>query len=887
MTPALQNSVFVIDASAFVFRAYYALAPLSSKGRPSHAVSGFASMVLKILREKKPKACVVVFDSKKPSFRKEIFSDYKANRTEPPPDISGQIKAVHEMCDKAGLPCLQREGIEADDLIASLVKKFRSKHRMAIVSSDKDLAQLVGDNVVIYDSFKEKVLGPTEVKEKFGVFPDRIRDYLSLTGDSSDNIPGLPGVGPKTALQILEAGGSLDSVLKDTSVLPDKLKKKVDENRDVLELSRRLVTLKDDEETLDHLEDMKIPFPPSFSDFLTDWDLQRVIQQFGDLLNEAASSKGFQEAVSSNLQCASSDKDLAYIERAIKKAGKAVIDFETDSFDRHASRAVGFSVAWDETEAWYVPLKHPGANVSGTRLLEALISDQNVRWICHNWKFDSEVMIREGLNPPEQADDTMLEAYLLHSDRRSFSLDNLAQDLLSQKKGDLKSLLGKSENFCDIPLADAARYAAQDAHLTYSLHSLFSKELKENSSLSWLYQKVEMPLARLLGKMERTGIKVDPSTLKKMSAQLHSQLKDVEIKIYDIAGGEFNINSPKQLQTVLFEKLKLKPTKKTKTGFSTDESVLAELAVEHPLPAHLLEYRGLSKLLSTYVDVLPDLVANDGRIHTQYHQAGTATGRLSSSDPNLQNIPIRTDEGRKIRSAFVPEDGFSFMSADYSQVELRLFAHMSEDESMIKAFRAGRDIHAETAKIIFGSSDKEFRSRAKAINFGIIYGISAFGLSQQLKISRKEAAEFIESYFSKFPKIKTFMESLIENARKAKCTESLMGRRRPLPDIDSKNPTLRMFAERVAVNAPVQGTAADIMKSAMVRVDRELQAHKCESRILLQVHDELVLEVKKGEEEEVKRLVVEQMESLKETPLKELSVPLVVDSSFGKSWADL
>jgi DNA polymerase-1 len=481
----------------------------------------------------------------------------------------------------------------------------------------------------------------------------------------------------------------------------------------------------------------------------------------------------------------------------------------------------------------------------------------------------------------------MLEGYLLHSDRRSFSLDNLSQEFLGERKGDLDSLLKDSEDFSTVSIEEAKDYAARDAHLTYLLHEKFLPEIEKNEKLSWLYHKVEAPLAEVLGSMESLGIKVSRDQLSSLSQELHKKLSVVEGEIYSLAGEQFNINSPKQLQTILFEKLKLPATKKTKTGYSTDESVLQDLAADHPLPEKLLQFRSLNKLLSTYVDVLPELVGSDGRIHTQYHQTGTATGRLSSSEPNLQNIPARTEEGMRIREAFIPEKGYLLMSADYSQVELRLFAHCSGDEAMIEAFCRGRDIHAETAKIIFGSDEKEFRSRAKAINFGIIYGISAFGLSQQLKISRSEAASFIESYFTQFPRLKSYMDDSVKRARDLGYTETLFGRKRPLPDIHSKNPSLRQFAERIAVNAPVQGTAADIMKAAMVRIFQRLRNEGLKSRMLLQVHDELVVEVLESERERVQKMIVSEMEDLSKTPLNRLSVPLVVDSGFGQNWAKI
>jgi DNA polymerase-1 len=582
-------------------------------------------------------------------------------------------------------------------------------------------------------------------------------------------------------------------------------------------------------------------------------------------------------------------EDLNDLRKQIKKAGSFVFDTETSSFDRMKAKLVGISLAVNEKQAWYLPVRHETNAARKTEVLQFLkeiFEDASLTKIAHNLKYDIEILNREGIQVAGVLDDTMIEAHLLHADRRSFSLDNLARDFLGQEKGDLKKLLGESEDFSTIPLSDAVGYAAQDAHLTFELHQKFHTPLKEQPQVRWLYREVEIPLAQVLSKMESRGVLVDGKQLEKLSVELHKKITKLQTKIYEIAKCEFNIASPKQLQDILFNKLGLTPGKKTKTGFSTDESVLQDLAEEHELPKLILEVRGLSKLTSTYVDVLPTLISDvDGRLHTHYHQTGTATGRLSSSDPNLQNIPVRTEEGMRIREAFRAAKGFQLLSADYSQVELRLFAHMSEDANMIAAFQRGRDIHSETAKIIFGSDEKEFRSRAKAINFGIIYGISAFGLAKQLGISRSESAQFIDAYFEKFPKIKTFMESLLEIAKKNAYTETLFGRRRPIPDIHSKNAVLRQFAERIATNAPVQGTAADIMKAAMVRIEKRLEGMK--SRMLLQVHDELVFEVADSEIEKVSKLVTEEMMDLSQTPIKKLDVPLIVDSAIGPSWASI
>lgn len=907
-----QKAIYLIDASAFVFRAYYALAPLSSKGRPSHAVAGFASMLLKVLREKKPLSCIVVFDSKKPSFRKEIYSDYKANRAEAPPDISDQIAAVMEMCKKADFPILQEEGMEADDWIASFVATYKKKYPIVVVSTDKDLTQFVTDDVVLLDSFKGKFMGPKEVEEKWGVRPDQMGDYLSLVGDSSDNVPGLEGVGPKTAALWLKEYGSLDAIVKKVNSLPEKIKKKVEPNLDQIALSRKLIALKEDLKIpFSKVPEIQLPFPKTFRDFLADWDCSRTLSQFAEelgvgnslSLSSPSSAKSSSDSTSSgdsqtasapktsnaNLKTIASISELEKLIKDIKKAGSFTFDTETSDFDRQKARIVGLSFAYNAEQAFYLPLRHIDFKMDeekALKILKEIFEDESISKIAHHLKYDLQMLWKEDMDVLGPTFDTMIEGHLLHSDRRSFSLENLSREFLQQEKGDLDHLLSGKTNFAEVPTEQATQYAAQDAHLTFQLHQLFFSELKTHSEIKWLFEEVEMPLVRVLAQMESKGIGLDVESLAKLSRSLHAKIKKIVEKVYTLAGEEFNLASPKQLQTILFTKLGLTPTKKTKTGFSTDESVLQDLAEEHELPKLLLEHRSLAKLTSTYVDVLPTLVdEKEHRLHTHYHQTGTATGRLSSSDPNLQNIPIRTEEGLKIREAFIPAKGFQLFSADYSQVELRLFAHMSEDENLIQAFQNNRDIHSETAKIIFGSDDKEFRARAKAINFGIIYGISAFGLAKQLSISRTESAQFIEAYFTKFPRLKIFMDELIERARKSGFTQTLFGRRRLLPDIHSKNPTLRQFAERIAINAPVQGTAADIMKSAMNRISANLKNKK--SALLLQVHDELVFESYPDESKFLEKMVVDEMMDLSQTPIKKLDVPLIVDFGFGPNWAQI
>lgn len=886
------KKVYLIDASAFVFRAYYALAPLSSKGRPSHAVQGFASMLLKLLREKKPKSCVIVFDSKKPSFRKEIFPEYKANREVPPPDLSDQIKAVMEMCKVAGFPILQEEGYEADDWIASFVCNAFPKEEVVIISSDKDLTQLVDQRVQMYDNFRDRLIGAKEVEEKWGVSPKMMRDLLVLVGDSSDNVPGVPGIGPKTASKLLNEFESIDRIYESLGKLPAKQQEKFKENEKLVELSKKLIDLKSDLEIpFKQLPDLPKKFPASFKKFLDDWELHRVVEQFKDVLDDSSSSSATVSIQDPNLRLISSSQELKELKLRIETKKRVSFDVESNSFNRDEARLVGASFCLDENESFYVPFRHSGQKVEESEVfsfLKAILQSEEIKKSAHNAKYDLQILSHEGIELRGLEDDTMILAYILHAARRSFSLDNLSKDFLGVGKDDLKELMGGSEDFSELELSKAVHYAAKDSWLCFKLLEIFKEQLKEFSQMEWLYRKLEIPCLQILARMETRGVLLNSSYLETLSSEMHERLSQIEKEIYRAAGSEFNIASPKQLSKILFEDLGLTPVKKTKTGYSTNEAVLLELEDEHEVPRLIVEFRKLSKLTSTYIDPLPAMISKvDGRLHTHYHQTGTVTGRLSSSDPNLQNIPTRSEEGRKIREAFIPGEGFVYFSADYSQIELRLMAHLSGDLKMIEAFKEGRDIHSETAKVIFGSDEKEFRSRAKAINFGVIYGISAFGLSQQLKISRADAKKFIDSYFEQFPRVHDYMEESIERARSNRYTETLFGRRRPLEDIHSKNPMLRQNAERIAINAPLQGTAADLMKWAMIRVDEELKQAQMKSQILLQVHDELILEVPVGEKDSIESLVQEAMLDFRGTPASNLAVPLALDSGFGANWAEL
>ncbi|MBU0479520.1 MAG: DNA polymerase I [Proteobacteria bacterium] len=895
----MTEKVYLIDGSAYIYRAYHAVAPLTnSSGLPTHAVYGFVNILLRVIREKSAKYLAVAFDMKGPTFRHEMYGEYKANRPPMPEDLACQIPYVRDIVGAYNITCLERAGFEADDLIASAARALEKKGlEVVVVSGDKDLLQLVSERITVWEPMQDRVMGPQEVAAKYGIPVAGLLDYFSLVGDSSDNIPGVPGVGPKTAATLIGEYGTLESLYeKIAEVDKKKLAEKLAANREEAFLSRDLIRLKEDLEIPDRAEGYLIPEPDN------------------DKLRELFTFLGFTRLLKSQVENPNLDPkgyrlvgDAGELKKICKKLGAAqalVVDTETTSLDTLTAELVGISLCADEKEAFYVPTGHrreDGSRCPGQLTIEEalgilrpLLEDLRLPKICHNLKFDYGVLATHGVTMKGPLYDTMIASYLLDPSRRSHKLDDLCGEILQVRMtpfsevvgGDKKGSKKKDEaNFALVDIAVARDYSCEDVHGTYLLWEHFRPQL-EALDLWDLFAEVEMALVPILSGMERTGILVSQQELETLTGEFGATLADMEREIYRLAGEEFNINSPKQLGEILFEKLNLPHDRKTKTGYSTDANVLEKLANYHDLPAAVINYRNLAKLKSTYADRLLELVhPKTGRVHTSFNQTVTTTGRLSSSDPNLQNIPIRTPEGQRIRQTFIPEKGDLLLGADYSQIELRVLAHYSGDHALADAFLSGRDIHAETAAEVFRVSPAfitpQMRRVAKTINFGIVYGISAFGLSSQLHISRKEAATFIERYFAHYAGVKKYMEEIVERARQDGYVETLLKRRRPLPDIGSANKNTREFAERTAINTPIQGTAADIIKLATIAVDRRLKAENLPARLLLQIHDELVFEVAENKVEKVSALVKEEMESV-----MKLAVPLVVNVACGKNLAE-
>ncbi|MFC2074894.1 DNA polymerase I [Bdellovibrionota bacterium] len=896
------KKLFLVDGSAYFFRAYYALPPMStSKGLPSSAIYGFANMLLKLIKDHSPEYLAMVFDSKEPTFREEIFSDYKANRGEMPDELSEQIPYIKKVVDAFQVSTVEKAGFEADDLIAALVDQLKEKDlEIVIVSSDKDLMQLVDPSVIMYDPMpkKEKYYDVKAVEEKWGVPPEKVADILALMGDSSDNIPGVPGVGPKTATKLINEHGSLKGLLSNLSkIKKESLRKKLTENVEQAELSYKLVTLETDVGENFKLTDFNYPGV----------DNDQVVELFRELefsrllkgLDIKRSEEKAKESVVQHKDYVSimDEKTLDQWISNLERAGRFAVDTETDALDPLEAKLVGISFAFEDKkgiQAAYLPLRHDSSVVPNQldlkktlEKLKPLLESEKTKKICQHLKYDYLIFKNEGITLKGLEDDTMLISYCLNPSSQH-GLDSMALRYLDHQNISYEEVAGKGKSqvtFDKVPLDKATPYAAEDAEVTLRLSQILSEELSENAKLEELYRNIELPLAALLAEMEECGFKVDVPFLTGLQKEFEDNLSSIEKKIYREAGEEFNINSNKQLQTILFDKLGLPFVKRTKSGFSTDSEVLNILAQQHALAELLLQYRELSKLKSTYIDSLIELADENSRVHTSYNQVVTATGRLSSSSPNLQNIPIRTEMGIRLREAFITEPGWSLISADYSQVELRILAHLSHDKELIKAFQEGVDIHTSTAAQVFGVTPLEvnadMRRLAKAINFGIIYGISPFGLSKQLEISQTKAKEYIDSYFALYKGVKKFLEQTIEEAKENGFVTTLMGRLRYLPDLYSKNPAIRGFAERTAMNSPMQGTAADLIKLAMLRTDEKIKSKKLKARLILQVHDELILEAPKEELEQVVEITKDSMEKV-----MPLSVPLEVSISVGKNWRE-
>lgn len=898
-----KKRLFLIDGSALAYRSYFAFIrnPLiNSKGENTSAVFGFTNSIMKILKDENPDYVAVVFDTKAPTFRHEIFKDYKSTRAKMPPEMADQLPRIREVSEGMNLPILEVEGFEADDLMGTLAKRAKTKElEVVLVTGDKDFLQLVDEDVKILNPKRggeePELLDKKGVEEKFGVPPEKVVEVLALMGDVSDNIPGIPGIGEKTAVELIKEFGDMEQTLAHADQVKRKnVQKGLKEHPDLARLSKRLATI-----------DTNVPF---------ELDLQKLkresfnLPKLKELFKELEFTKLLQDVSSLETEekldykIIKSEKELEELIADLEKIGEFAIDTETTSINPIDAELVGISISYKEKEAFYIPVGHsdhrpPSAVRSQENLdlpviienFKRILEDEKIRKIGHNLKFDLEILRRYRIELKGIHFDTMIASYLINPSFRQHNLNYLALENIDHKMIPISDLIGtgkKQKSFAEVPIKDACIYSCEDADFTLRLKEVFAPKLSL-LSLEKLFFEVELPLIEVLAEMEMVGVSIDTQHLKKMSQDLSKQLDDLTQKIYDLAGKKFNINSTQQLSKILFEDLKLTPVRKTqkKTGESTDIGVLETLAKEHPLPKILLDYRQLSKLKSTYIDALPALVnKRTGRIHTSFNQTVTATGRLSSSDPNLQNIPIKTDLGKKIRKAFVPRNSdYLIISADYSQVELRILAHFSQDRTLMNAFKRDEDIHKRTASEVFGvpieKVTQEERAVAKTTNFSIIYGVSAYGLSQSTGMTPQEAAMFIDIYFKRYPRVKSYIDEMIELARKQGFVTTLLGRRRYIPEINSSNRQKREFAERTAINTPIQGSAADLIKVVMIDVAEELKAKK--SKMILQVHDELVFEVSKDELDFVKEMVKDKMENT-----VQLDVPIKVDINVGENWLE-
>jgi DNA polymerase-1 len=886
------SEVYLIDGSAYIYRAYHAIHPLSnSTGLPTNAVYGFTTILRRILREKEPECLAVAWDTRGPVFRHRIYPKYKANRPPMPDDLVPQVPYIHKIVDAYNILSMKHEDKEADDLIASAARRLAGDDcRVVVVSGDKDLLQLVSEHVILWDPMNDRLMDEKAVQEKYGVRPVQLLDYLALTGDSADNIPGVPGIGPKTAQKLISAYGSLEGLYAAVDGLKkSKMKERLLSHRDDAFLSRELVRLCDD---IDVPAEPKIyavrkPDNEALRKLLTELEFSSLLA--ADVTGQSVSTDGF--------SLVRSRAELEQLTRVLAGAEYLVVDTETSSLDARTAALVGVSLCVNTDAAWYVPCGHcdeAGVPLSGQLKRDTVISalrpfleNLNLPKIGHNLKYDWTIFAN-----PENGGavlqgplyDTMIGAWLLEPGRRSYKLDDLCLEMNMEMTSFAEVTKGEKGDgaFCTVGLEEAKNYSCEDVYGSLSLFKQQQPQLRD-LGLWKLFAEVEGPLIPVLAKMERTGVLVDRDALQRLAVEFHGRLDTLQKQIYQSAGREFNINSSQQLAEILFDELALPKGRKTKTGYSTDVKVLERLSQQHELPAMILQYRNLAKLTSTYVEKLAKLaLMDDGRIHSSFNQCGTATGRLSSSKPNLQNIPIRTPEGRRIRSAFIADAGFLLLSGDYSQIDLRVLAHFSGDSALVEAFANGRDIHRKTAAEIFNVSPQlvtsEMRRVAKTINFGIVYGMSSFGLASQLKVSRKEAQGFIDRYFELYAGVKSFMEKIVLQAEKDGFVTTLLGRRRQLPDIHSRNRTRREFARRTAINTPIQGTAADIIKLAMLEVDRMLVEENLHGRMILQIHDELVLEVPEREVDKTSGLLKTAMENV-----MPLAVPLVVNLQVGQN----
>ena len=886
-----QDPIILVDGSSYLYRAYHALPPLTtSKNQPTGAIKGVISMIKKILIDHPESPLAVVFDAKGKTFRHDMYSEYKANRPPMPEDLVQQIEPIHQIITLMGIKLIMIPGVEADDVIGTLAEQARHKRLDTVISTgDKDMTQLVCKNVSVVNTMSGELLNESGVLKKFGVEPKYITDYLALIGDKSDNVPGVEKVGPKTAVKWLDEFGDIDGIKSNAESIGGKVGENLRASLETLDLAHQLVKIKTDVELDLGIEDLKVGEPNSK-------ELSKIYKEleFNAWLQEVPERQATSPKINKSYKCITTKKDLKKVIKEASKSDTVAIDTETTGLDYIDSELVGISISFNAGEGFYIPIKHNDESITQLPLedvineLKPLLENSEKKIIGQNIKFDKNILMKYGLKIASIKNDTMMMSYVLDASATRHNLDALASYYLGYKTSTYEDVAGKGAkqiSFDDVPIDIATNYAAEDADITLRLYEELSPKLKNIESLNKLNEEIEIPLIEVLSDMERNGAILNAKVLNAQSKDLEERIIRLENKAYKLAGEEFNLGSTKQLREIFFDKLNYRVIKKTPGGQpSTDEKVLAELAEEYELPKVLLEHRTLSKLKSTYTDKLPNQISSlSGKVHTSFHQAVTTTGRLSSSDPNLQNIPIRTEDGRRIRQAFEPSNGNKFISADYSQIELRVMAHLSKDPGLLSAFQEGEDVHSKTASEVFnvGIEDvsSDLRRNAKAINFGLIYGISAFGLGKQLGITRNLAAEYMAMYFEKYPGVKQYMESTKESASQNGYVETLFGRRLYLKEINANNALRRQASERAAINAPVQGTAADIMKIAMIRMYQALEKEKSEARIILQVHDELILDTP---EKEIDRVIELTTEAMKEATL--LDVPLEIDIGIGDNW---
>ncbi|MCW9014893.1 MAG: DNA polymerase I [Gammaproteobacteria bacterium] len=883
----------LVDGSSYLYRAFHALPPLAtSTGQPTGAVYGVINMLKKLVEEYQPENMAVVFDAKGKTFRSDLYPEYKAHRPPMPDDLRDQIEPIHELVDALGYPKLVIPKVEADDVIGTLARQAAAEGRDVLISTgDKDMAQLVSDKISLINTMSNTLSNPETVQEKFGISAEQIIDYLALVGDTADNIPGVPKVGPKTAVKWLNQYQSLQGIIEHADEIKGKVGDNLRASLEQLPLSYQLATIVCDVELDQKPSDLVLMQPDvqRLKELYTELELKSWLAEVADDAPTTAASTKESEYET----VLDEDRFNSWLDQ-LQQADIFAFDTETTSLNYMQARVVGVSFAVAEGRAAYVPFGHdypdaPTQLSEETVLggLKPLLEDASKAKLGQNLKYDIHVLANHGIHLQGIAHDTMLESYVLDSTKRH-DMDSMASRFLNHQTIHFEDVAGKGAKqltFNQIDLEQAGPYAAEDADITLRLHHYLQQQLEQDAALKQVYDTIELPLMPVIQRIEQNGVKVDVDMLAKQSRELAERMLEIEQQSFEEAGESFNLGSPKQIQAIFFEKLGLPVIRKTPRGQpSTAEDVLQELAEEYELPRLILEHRGLSKLKSTYTDKLPQQVnSQTGRVHTSYHQGGAATGRMSSSDPNLQNIPVRSEEGRRIRQAFVANKGYKLLAADYSQIELRIMAHLSGDESLLTAFKEGRDIHRATAAEVFELAldevSAEQRRAAKAINFGLIYGMSAFGLARQLNITRYEAQDYVDLYFERYPGVKDYMDQTREKAHDQGYVETLFGRRLYLPEINSKNGQRRQYAERTAINAPMQGTAADIIKHAMISVDASLRAGKLDARMVMQVHDELVFEVLEKDVLALTKLVHRDMESA-----AELDVPLLVETGVGDNW---